>query len=165
MSITSTKKTETNVVEMEIAVSAEQLKEATENQAEVRVNERGLMVRLYSSLLFEAGSARLTPAALEVLRNVVPLLANIDNYIMIEGHTCDLPLVDTSLFQDNWDLSGARASAVLRYLQQSGIDPERMRTSAFGEYRNILPNNSEANRARNRRVDIVIVSNRSLIIE
>jgi len=127
-------------------------------QAELKPTERGLIVRFASSLLFTSGSAILTTEALQMLNQITPALRAMDNALLIEGHTCDLP-INTPEYPNNWYLSNARAAAVVSYLQDRGIEPWRMSAVGHSEYQNIVPNNSEANRQRNRRVDIVIVSN------
>ena len=71
------------------------------DQADVRRNQRGIIVRLFSSLLFEPGSASLSPEAERVLDLLAPMLIDIGNQILVEGHTCDLPLLEDSRFVDN----------------------------------------------------------------
>jgi len=146
--------------EEEFALIMQILEEAgVSEQAELRVNERGLLVRLSSSLLFQSESDELLLEARAIIDQIVPSLLEIDNVLFIEGHTCDLPPVG-SHFTDNWALSSARAAAVVRYLESRGIASERLIPSYYSRYRPIVPNINENNRQMNRRVDIVIASNR-----
>ena len=82
--------------------------------------------------------------------------------MLVEGHTCDLP-INTPQFPSNWELSAARACAVMVFLiRQCEIAPEHISATGYGATRPRVPNTSEANRRRNRRVDIVIVPDESM---
>ncbi len=92
-----------------------------------------------------------------VLDALAESLQEIDNHIRIEGHTCNLP-INTPRFPSNWELSAARAIAVLRYfIEKKGISPQRLIAVGYGEYQPLVPNDSEENRRKNRRVEIVIL--------
>jgi chemotaxis protein MotB len=76
---------------------------------------------------------------------------------MVEGHTDDLP-INTARFPSNWELSTGRATTVVRYLIEAWkLPPERLSSAGYGEYKPLVANTSAANRAKNRRVDIVIL--------
>lgn len=120
--------------------------------------ERGLVVSLLTDgIFFERGSAELSEEAKEVLRGIAPILKSSDRLIRVEGHTCDLP-IHTSRFPSNWELSVARAVAVVRYLTWLGVPPQRLSAVGYGEFRPMFPNTSEENRRLNRRVDIVLLA-------
>ncbi|MBE3582933.1 MAG: OmpA family protein [Limnochordaceae bacterium] len=119
--------------------------------------ERGIVVRFSDQALFDVGQADLRPEAQEVLKQVVPILRRIDNPIRAEGHTDNLP-IRTSRFPTNWELSTARASMVVRFLAEQGIDEHRLSAAGYGELRPIASNATPEGRARNRRVDLVILS-------
>jgi len=123
-----------------------------------RSDERGVVISLVAdNALFARGKADLSPGSVPVLAHVAEILRTTTNRVAIEGHTCDLP-IRTAQFPSNWDLSTARASTVLRSLiGEQGLSPRRFMASGYGETRPLAPNTSEANRARNRRVDIVIL--------
>ncbi len=128
-----------------------------EGKVEVGQEERGLVISLKEALLFRIGSADLTPEARNVVADVGQVLAKMPNNIRIEGHTCNLP-INTSRYPSNWELSTARATNVVRYLvTQVGLKPEMLSATGYGEFRPIVPNNSEKNRVKNRRVDIVVL--------
>jgi len=124
---------------------------------QVELGERGVTVRFADAVFFDLGKADLKPEALRTLDEVAVLLKEVPNHIRIEGHTDNWP-ISTERFPSNWELSTARATNVLRYLvEQHGLDPTRVSAAGYGEYRPLMPNDTDENRARNRRVDIVIL--------
>ncbi|MGE5423084.1 MAG: flagellar motor protein MotB [Ignavibacteriales bacterium] len=119
--------------------------------------ERGLVISLKDTLLFASGSAVLTPQARDIIYAVGKTLTAIPNYVRVEGHTDNLP-IHTEQFPSNWELSVLRATNVSHVLiEQSGVDPERVSASGYGEYRPLVGNDTAHNRSINRRVDIVIL--------
>ena len=128
-------------------------------QAKVSVTneERGVVLSFQEEVLFVIGSAELTPEATEIIRKISPVLRKAPNYIRIEGHTCDLP-IRNNFYPSNWELSSARAIAVVKELiNKHSFPPQRLAALAYGEYRPRVPNDSETLRQMNRRVDIVIL--------
>jgi chemotaxis protein MotB len=118
-----------------------------------------LSVRVLDRILFSTGSADILPAGLQVLDKVAGVVGAGKETIRVEGHTDDLPIGPElkKKYFSNWELSGARASSVVRYFQfHHGIDPTRMEVVGFSKYRSVAPNDSEADRQRNRRVEIVL---------
>jgi chemotaxis protein MotB len=127
-------------------------------EIETEITERGLVIHIMESALFREGSATLEPRALEVLDQVSAELKGRPNHVRIEGHTDDRP-IHTPVYPSNWELSAARATEVVRYyISEHEIGPDRISALGYGEYRPIRPNNSIENRARNRRVDVVILT-------
>ncbi|SYZ73601.1 OmpA/MotB domain protein [Candidatus Zixiibacteriota bacterium] len=121
-------------------------------------SERGLVIHIMESALFREGSADLEPKAREILDMVAQSIKGMPNHIRIEGHTDNKP-IRTSRYPSNWELSSARATEVVRYLTDNhDIGPTQISALGYGEYRPISPNNSDENRARNRRVDIVVLT-------
>ncbi|MEW6191876.1 MAG: flagellar motor protein MotB [Bacillota bacterium] len=129
-----------------------------------RIEERGVVVSIQDTALFPLGSADLTPQARLIVRKVGEILLATDNYIRIEGHTCDLP-IHTARFPSNWELSVARATSVVQELLRINFPPQRLSASGYGEYRPVAPNDSEANRQKNRRVDFVVLRSRYKEVE
>ncbi len=124
---------------------------------ELGASARGLVLSLAEAGSFPAGRADLSTAAMQVMLTVANSLRYRTNLIRVEGHTDDAP-IRTSLFASNWELSTARATRVVRLLaEQGGIDPGRLSAAGYAEYRPRLPNESIEARARNRRVDIVVL--------
>lgn len=119
---------------------------------------RGVQITFRESILFDLGKAKLKKQAYPVLDDVGGLLNTVSNPVSIEGHTDDLPIVYADQFRSNWELSTERAQSVRSYLQREiNVKPDRMRVVGYGEYHPKVPNDSEANRAENRRVNIVIL--------
>ena len=119
--------------------------------------ERGLVISLKDTLLFESGSATLTPRAREVIRQVGGILKSVPNYIRVEGHTDNLP-INNARFPSNWELSVLRATNVVHVLnEQAGVPPSRLSIIGYGEHRPLVANEDNLTRAMNRRVDIVIL--------
>ena len=122
----------------------------------VTADERGIYVDVNEAILFESGSADIKASGVRVLQQLQGLLEDYDNDIVVEGHTDNVPTSRT--YPTNWELSTARAVSVARYLIEiEGINPTRVSATGFSEYRPIAPNDSAENRAKNRRVNILIV--------
>ncbi|HMM22706.1 MAG TPA: OmpA family protein [Selenomonadales bacterium] len=121
------------------------------------IDERGLTIRFMDSVLFDLGRADLRGDANGLLDSVGNALKNNARYVRVEGHADNLP-INTLQFPSNWELSSARSIAVTRYLiEKHGMDPHRMSSLGYGEYRPLYPNTTEENRAKNRRVDVVVL--------
>lgn len=131
-----------------------------ESEVELELEARGLIIRFPDKVLFDSGKADLKTGALETLKALGETF-NAEEFseklIRVEGHTDNVP-INTVIYPSNWELSGARSANVVKYLQNaSGVDPIRLSTTGYGEYRPIESNDTAAGRARNRRVDIVIL--------
>lgn len=127
---------------------------------EIAVQERGLRISFDTSLLFAPGTAELQPRSLKILDTIAERLkeATKTNLIYIEGHTDNQP-IRSALFPSNWELSTARASAVVRRLINAhGFNPEYLVAVGYGDTRPIAQNTTPAGRAKNRRIDIIIHS-------
>jgi chemotaxis protein MotB len=118
----------------------------------------GIKVTLSETVLFDAGSASLKPSSSVALREIGEALAAFkDSFIEVRGHTDNSLHVENSTFADNYDLSYARARAVMRRLVAEGGIPERqVEVVACGENRPIAVNSTEEGRGMNRRVEIVV---------
>lgn len=128
-----------------------------QDDLDVIVQERGVVVRLADHVLFDLGKAELRPDARAILDRLAEPLRRWPNEIRVEGHTDNWP-IRTAQFPSNWELSTARATTVLRYLvEQQQLPPERMAAVGYGEFRPLRPNDTPENRAMNRRVDIVLL--------
>jgi chemotaxis protein MotB len=122
------------------------------------ITERGLVIHVMESVLFREGSATLENRAIRVLDLIAETIKPLPNHIRIEGHTDDRP-IKTSVYPSNWELSSARATQVVRYYTENGfVKPDRISALGYGSYRPVRLNNSIENRARNRRVDIVVLT-------
>ncbi len=119
---------------------------------------RGVQITLRDVVLFNTGEAVIRPQAQGLLAGLVPFFQRISNPIVIEGYTDNVP-IHTALYPSNWELSGARAVGVVRFLISKGVDPSRLSGVAYGQYHPVAPNNTPYNRQQNRRVNIVILRN------
>jgi chemotaxis protein MotB len=125
------------------------------SKVSVSESSEGLTLHLMEMLLFEIGKADIKPEAKLVLNKVTGLIRNLPNEIAIEGHTDNIPIT-TVQFPSNWHLSIARALNTAYYLIQNGIDPQKISIVGYSEYRPVGSNDIPENRAKNRRVDIVV---------
>lgn len=118
--------------------------------------DKGISIRVLDSVFFNSGSATLSPNASPILTKIFDTVQYTPYYMNVEGHTDDSPIGQGSLA--NWDLSAARAVSVVKYFLSDGFNPARISASGYGEYHPILPNITPENRAKNRRVEINIIS-------
>ncbi|MBC5638628.1 flagellar motor protein MotB [Ornithinibacillus sp. BX22] len=120
-------------------------------------SERGVELVLQDSILFDSGEADILPSAHPFLTKVGNLLSQINNDIKVEGHTDDVPM-SSYRYPSNWELSGARASSVVRLLvDENKLDEDRFSIAGYSDTKPLVPNDSASNRSKNRRVEIVIL--------
>ena len=125
--------------------------------------ERGLIIRLASTEFFPAGGVEIPPARRSALGAMAPVLASTTASLQFEGHSDDQPVADGP-FPSNWELSAARAAAVARlFIDDHDIPPGRISVVGHAAQRPIADNADPANRARNRRVDIVVLEDGELV--
>jgi chemotaxis protein MotB len=131
---------------------------AAEPGINVKYENQGARISFEDALLFDFGKAEINSSGLAFLDKMAALVQKISCLVRVEGHTDNVP-IHTYRFPSNWDLSTARAVSVVKYLVDIGkINPERLSAVGYGESRPLVPNDSAANRARNRRVEIVLVT-------
>ncbi len=130
-----------------------------EEVIQIASNEYWLQISLRDSILFSSGQAELSIQAESIFSEIADLLKGFDNPIQVEGFTDDRPISNTQ-FASNWELSSARASAVVRILANSGIDPTRLSATGYGEFQPIAENQTPEGRAQNRRVVLMIARER-----
>lgn len=125
-----------------------------------QVDERGLVVSLNDTLFFDTGRAEVKTESQKKLIEIGKILNQLNNYMRVEGHTDNVPIKNDQ-FSSNWQLSCARASNVTELLINSAnIPPQKLSAVGYGEYRPIADNSTEDGKARNRRVNIIIVSSK-----
>lgn len=125
-----------------------------------RIDERGLVISLDNAILFDSGSANLKQENESALLKIASTISSLDNYIRIEGHTDDRP-IHTAVYPSNWELSTARAASVVKLFRDSGgISPAKMVAVGYAEFKPVADNSTEEGRAKNRRIDIIILSQR-----
>ncbi|WP_066172969.1 flagellar motor protein MotS [Bacillus marinisedimentorum] len=127
-----------------------------ENTVTAQRNERGVVLVLQERVLFETGEAEIIEAAQPFLNEIGHLLTTLANPVKVEGHTDGRP-IHTYRYPSNWELSGARASSVIRYFTDyHGIDAGRFTAIGYGDTRPLAANDNSVNWQKNRRVEIVI---------
>ncbi|WP_035051367.1 flagellar motor protein MotB [Carnobacterium pleistocenium] len=126
-------------------------------QASVKYDQDGIYVNIQESILFGSGSAIIADSGKNTLNNLGELIQQFENDVVIEGYTDNVPMNNAN-FSSNWELSTSRALSVLRYLsEERSVTPTRLSAKGYGEYHPSVPNNSDENRAKNRKVNIVLV--------
>lgn len=147
----------------ELAVAKEDTDEyvtqhGLQNEVNTVVEDRGLVITLQEKLLFEPGGTRVNPSARAMLMAMAKLVNTLPNYIRVEGHTDNIP---AGRGISNWQLSSTRAANIAQVLvDQGGVDPHRLSAIGYADNRPIADNNTLAGRAKNRRVEIVLLSRR-----
>ena len=128
-------------------------------QGKVHIMEgtRGIIVDIDANLLFGQGEAQLGAAAVTVLGSMADILVPTNFPIIVEGHTDNVPIA-TAQYPSNWELSGARASSVVRLLVAHGVAGARLTATGYADQRPIADNSTPAGQAMNRRVTITIES-------
>jgi chemotaxis protein MotB len=119
--------------------------------------EKKVVLRVPGLNLFKKGGAKLRSEARPVLNEIVKVINKKGkNYkIFIQGHTDDVP-INTPKFESNWELSAVRATSVLRYFYDKGIEPERLTATGYADTFPMVPNNTKEGRAKNRRIEFVL---------
>jgi len=137
-------------------VAGELAQELQKGLLQLEKGTKRLVIRIEEKGSFGSGSAELTPAFRQTLQRMAAALSRVPGEVSIEGHTDDVP-IRTARFQSNWDLSAARAAAVANALLADGaVTPDRLRIQGYAETRPRVPNDSADNRAKNRRVEVII---------
>jgi chemotaxis protein MotB len=131
--------------------------EVKKGELQVRQYKDMLTVDVAEQLFFDSGHANLKDTGKAVLKKVGEALKGYeDKVIRVVGHTDNVP-IKTKVFPSNWELSVARATTVVRYLQEVGIPPERMVASGRAEYQPVAENDTPEGRKKNRRIEITLI--------
>jgi chemotaxis protein MotB len=135
---------------------------ARDGRFAVYLNQKGLTITLEGNAFFDSGKADLKPAMLPLLDAVAERLKAVPNDISVEGFTDSDP-IHTAEFPSNWELSYARANRVRAYLEGRGVSAERLIVVGYGETRPLYDNKTAEGKAKNRRVDIVVLRDKQVI--
>ena len=142
------------------ALVASLSQELKKGELQVRRYKDMLTVEVAEQLFFDSGRAALKDSGKAVLKKVADALKSYeDKAIRVVGHTDNVPIAKAyqKVFPSNWELSSARATTVVRFLQEAGIEPERLVATGRAEYAPVAPNDSEEGRQKNRRIEITLV--------
>jgi len=160
-----------SVTHLEHAMEALSLNEVLANSiadkgldhlVELKQSPEKTELEIQSRVLFHSGDAELTRPGIDVLEHLLPALRQSSGIIYIEGHTDDQP-IETVRYPSNWALAAARATEVLEFFVLEGLDKKRFRAVSFGDTQPLVPNTSDANRRKNRRVNLVIETDSDML--
>lgn len=119
--------------------------------------ENRIILRLDSLILFDSGSAEIKDTAKPIIKKMGQVLVTLDTEILVQGHADDRP-IHTTLYPSNWELSTRRATNVVRFLiDECNLKEDHLTAAGNAEFKPIAPNDTEYNRQKNRRIDIVIL--------
>ncbi|MGA9666458.1 MAG: OmpA family protein [Gallionella sp.] len=134
--------------------------EVQKGQLQVKQYQNMLSVDLAEQIFFDSGRATLKPEGKEILKKVGDALKGYQNKIIrVVGYTDNVPIAKSlqDKFPSNWELSVARATTVVRFLQDAGVPPERLVASGRGEYDPVASNDTPEGRQKNRRIEIMLI--------
>lgn len=150
-------KQEASVEEVRARLSMELEQQIDAGLVQIEVDPRGLVVSIREAGSFPTGRAELSPVAETVLVSIATGLNDVGNFVRVEGHTDDVP-IHTERYRSNWELSTARATNVVAFFLQRGLEPARLSAAGYAEYHPRVPNDGTDSRARNRRIDVVVLN-------
>lgn len=140
------------------AVEAYLVKQGAQSKVTLEITRRGLIVSLKEAGFFNSGQAVIKPEAYELINTIAEVMTQYNNPLRLEGHTDNLP-ISTPQFPSNWELSTARATNGLKYLLKNfDVDANKISATGYAEFRPIADNATAEGRAKNRRVDLVMLS-------
>jgi chemotaxis protein MotB len=126
---------------------------------QVEIRENRMIVRLGDKILFDPGKTDLKPEGKEALAQVTTVLKGLANRnFQVAGHT-DNVAMKSARFRSNWDLSTARAVEVVNFMISSGMEPKRLSAAGYADQSPVAPNDTQENKAKNRRIEITLVPN------
>ena len=126
----------------------------------IREEDRGIVLQVDESILFDPGKAHIKESSIPVLDTIATIIQETNNEIVAEGNTDNVP-INNAKYKSNWELSTDRALNIVGYLiENKNINPNRISIKGYGEFNPIAPNDTPENRAKNRRVDILVVEER-----
>ncbi len=126
------------------------------DKVQLIITPHHIKIKMESFALFDSGSAELKPGIGSFLEHLHGQLKPMSNMVVAEGHTDNIP-IHTAQYNSNWELSSARAFSVIYYFINKGLAPERLIAHGLGEFRPAASNETEADRAKNRRIEITVV--------
>ena len=124
----------------------------------MHIDERGLVISFNNSVLFDSGKADIRSEYVPLLTKMGVIIKRLNHHIRVEGHTDNLP-IHSSRFPSNWELSVTRATTVVKiFIDNSSIEPEMLAAVGYGESRPVTVNDTVEGRAKNRRVDVILLN-------
>ena len=132
--------------------------EISDKQARLEMTDRGLVITFMAEIVFDSGKASIRPEARQMLDKVAQVIKEkvADRNIGVEGHTDNEPIKHSG-WKSNWELSTARATSVIHFFEEDGINPRQLSAIGYGEHQPVADNSTLDGRQKNRRVEIVIL--------
>jgi chemotaxis protein MotB len=144
--------------QIKASIEAYLVKQGAQSKVSLEITRRGLIVSLKEAGFFDSGKATIKPEAYELINTIAEVVSQYNNPLRLEGHTDNVP-INTSQFPSNWELSTTRATNGLKYLLSNfDLDPDKISATGYAEFRPLADNATPEGRARNRRVDLVMLS-------
>ena len=148
---------EDNMLGIKEAIEAEIERNAFSDRVKVALDKEGLEIAIQDIVLFNSGEAKILNSVHPLLLQIAKTLGDLDNKIKVVGHTDNIP-IRTERYESNWELSAMRSINVMNFLvEQGGLEPWRFSIEGFGEYFPKYDNSTEEGRAKNRRVEILLI--------
>jgi len=127
------------------------------DQLSVKVRDGKMMIEMRESILFDSGRAKVKEDGRKVLEQLASILKDVEKReFLVAGHTDSEP-IDSANFASNWELSTARALNVVEMFQENGVSPENLAAAGYSKYDPVASNESEEGRARNRRIEVILM--------
>lgn len=140
------------------SIEAYLVKQGAQHKVFLTITRRGLIVSLKEAGFFDSGQAQIKPDAYELINTISEVMTQYNNPLRLEGHTDNIP-ISSAQFPSNWELSTARATNGLKYLlKHFDVDPDKISATGYAEFRPLADNATPEGRAKNRRVDLVMLS-------
>lgn len=147
-----------NLKELKADIDAKLQQENMSASVTTSIDKRGLVISFNNAILFESGSAQIKEENEHALLEIADMINNLNNYIRIEGHTDNVPM-HSEIYPSNWELSTARAVSVVQlFIKECNVPPEKLVAVGYGEYRPVADNSTAEGRTKNRRIDIIVLS-------
>lgn len=150
-----------SMLQQQQAIESSLRSEINADQVKIEQLENGIRVRMSDALLYRSGAVELHPSGRAALNKITSQLASMaaqGNQIDVVGNTDNVPVGPelAERYPSNWELAGARAAIVTRFLQEGGVDPTKLEAISNGQYHPIASNDTPGGRAQNRRTDLLI---------
>lgn len=140
------------------SIEAYLIKQGAQNKVTLNITRRGLIISLKEAGFFDSGQAQIKQSAYELINTIAEAMTKYNNPLRVEGHTDNVP-ISTSQFASNWELSTARATNGVKYLlNHFDVDSNKISATGYAEFRPVADNSIPEGRAKNRRVDVVMLS-------
>jgi chemotaxis protein MotB len=144
--------------QIKAAIEAYLVKQGAQHKVSLEISRRGLIVSLKEAGFFASGQADIKPEAFELINTIAEVVTQYNNPLRLEGHTDNIP-ISSAQYPSNWELSTARATYGLKYLLKNfDIEAGKISATGYAEFRPLADNSTAEGRAKNRRVDLVMLS-------